>query len=69
MSSTRRSADGASLDQSAWANSPSIEYGLTAYQVAKRTACLDRIEDRELIWALQKFSVERGVAAVKADLL
>lgn len=68
--STRKTNDVTTFHQHRFASSADYERGLLGNLVAKRTALLERRENRELIWAVQYLShQEGGLAAVARDLL
>src|SRR5882762_1455397 len=66
---TRHAAPGSPLAQEKYCSSPALERGLNALPVSKRCSVLDDPADRELVWALQKWSHEKGGLKVIADEL
>jgi hypothetical protein len=70
MSSTRHAQPGAPLRQERYCSSSEFERGLLANLVGKRCECIDRAEDREMIYFLQSRSwMEGGLAAFAQELM
>lgn len=70
MSNTRHAQEGAPLRQERFASAARSGRGLMANLVVKRTETLRDLEERSLIWALQKYSHEEGgLEKVSEDLL
>ena len=70
MSNTRRASEGGAFRQERFASSQEYERGLMANMVAKKSAHLTRVEDRELIWSVQFLSHQPGgLKKLAADLM
>jgi hypothetical protein len=70
MSNTRTAKPGAALRQERYASSPDLDRGLAANLVAARCGVLEKAEDRETVWFLQRLSHTRGgLSSVAKELL